>query len=91
VLRSCLIGCVVLAVTGSGFEVPEGAVQPFLMGRSEGLKLYPDPVRTGPTYNGALDQNRGFIFMDVKQKIHLHSREGSKSTFETTSFTREIQ
>ncbi len=28
---SCLIG-VVLAVTGSGFEVPEGAVQPFLMG-----------------------------------------------------------
>jgi hypothetical protein len=31
VLRSCLIG-VVLAVTGSGFEVPECAVQPFLMG-----------------------------------------------------------
>ena len=49
----------VLAVTGYGFESLKGTVQPFLMGRGEGLKLYPDPVRAGPTYNGALDQNRG--------------------------------
>lgn len=61
------------------------------MGRDEGLKLYSNPVRPGPTYNGALDQNRGIIFMDVEQKIHLHSREGSKRTFEPTSLTREIQ
>jgi len=61
------------------------------MGRGEGLKLYSDPVQAGPTYNGALDQNRGLVFMDVEQKIYLHSREGSKSTFEPTSFAREIQ
>jgi len=41
---SCLIG-VVLAATGCGLELLEGAVQAFLMGRGEGLKLYPDPVR----------------------------------------------
>ena len=80
-----------LAVTGCGLELLEGAVQPFLMGRGEGLKLYPDPVRTGPTYNGALDEDRDLVFMDIEQKIHLHSREGSKRTFEPTSFAREIQ
>jgi len=35
----------VLAVTGYGFELLEGAVQPFLIGRGEGLKLNADPVR----------------------------------------------
>ena len=44
VFMSCLIG-VVLAATGCGLELLEGAVQAFLMGRGEGLKLYPDPVR----------------------------------------------
>ena len=29
--------------------------------------------------------------MEVEQKIHLHSREGSNRTFEPTSFAREIQ
>jgi len=29
--------------------------------------------------------------MDVEQKVHLHSREGSKGTFKPTSFAREIQ
>ena len=41
---SCLVG-VVSAVTGSGFELLDGVVQPFLMGRGEGLKLNADPVR----------------------------------------------
>jgi hypothetical protein len=41
---SRLVG-VVLAETGCGFELLEGVVQPFLMGRGEGLKLNPDPVR----------------------------------------------
>ena len=58
------------------------------MGRGEGLKLYPNPVHAGPTYNGALDQNRGLVFMDVEQKIYLHSREGWKSTFKPTAFAR---
>jgi hypothetical protein len=34
-----------LAVTGYGFNLLKGAVQPFLMGGSEGLKLNADPVR----------------------------------------------
>jgi hypothetical protein len=78
-------------VTGSGFEVPEGAVQPFLMGRSEGLKLDADPVRTGPTYNGALNEDRGLVFRDKEQKINLHSGGGSKGAFKPTAFAREIQ
>jgi hypothetical protein len=41
---SRLVG-VVLAVTGCGFELLEGVVQPFLMGRGEGLKLNADPMR----------------------------------------------
>ena len=41
---SCLVG-VVLAVTGCGFELLDGVVQPFLMGRGEGPKLNADPVR----------------------------------------------
>ena len=61
------------------------------MGRGEGLKLYPDPVRAGPTDNGALDQNRDRFFGEEEQKIHLHSGRGSKGAFKPTSFAREIQ
>jgi hypothetical protein len=77
-------------VTGCGFEALEGAVQPFLVRRGEGLKLDPDPVRAGPADYGALDQDRRCFFSDVEQEIHLHSGEGSKGTFEPTSFAREI-
>lgn len=80
-----------LAVTSCGFELAEGAGSPFLLGRGEGLKLYPDPVRAGPTYNGALDQNRDLFFGEEAQKIHLHSGRDSKGAFKPTSFTREIQ
>lgn len=41
---SCLVGGV-SAVTGCGFELLDGVVQPFLIGRGEGLKLNADPVR----------------------------------------------
>jgi hypothetical protein len=34
------------AVTGCGFELMDGAVQPFLMGRGEGPKLNADSVPT---------------------------------------------
>ena len=61
------------------------------MGRGDGLKLYPDPVRAGPTYNGALDQNRNLFFGEEEQKIHLHPGRGSKGAFKPTSFAREIQ
>ena len=61
------------------------------MGRDEGLKLYSDPVRAGPTYNGALDQDRDLCFGEEEQKIHLHSGGGSKGTFKPTSFAREVQ
>jgi hypothetical protein len=61
------------------------------MGRGEGLKLYPDPVRAGPTYHGALDQNWDFCFGEEKQKIHLHSGAGSKGAFKPTSSVREVQ
>ena len=87
VFMSCLIG-VVLAATGCGLELLEGAVQAFLMGRGKGLKLYPDPVRAGPTYNGPLDQNWDLCFGEIEQKIHLHSRGGSKGAFKPTSFAR---
>ena len=87
VLMSCFIG-VVLAATGCGFELPESAVQPFPMGRGEGLKLYSYPVRAGPTYNGALDQNWDLCLGEIEQKIHLHSRGGSKGAFKPTAFAR---
>lgn len=87
---SCLIG-VVLAVTGCGFELPESVVQPFLMGRGEGLKLDADPVCPGPAYDGALNEDRGLVFRDIEQKIHLHSGGGSKGAFKPTAFAREIQ
>lgn len=61
------------------------------MGRGEGLKLYPDPVRAGPAYDGALDQNRDLCFGEVEQKIYFHSGEGSKGAFKPTSFAREVQ
>ena len=61
------------------------------MGRGEGPKFNADSVPTGPPYNGALDQDRGLSFMDIEEKIHLHSCGGSKGTFNATSFTREIQ
>jgi len=86
----CLIG-VVLAVTCCGFEPLQGAVQSFLMGRGEGLKLNADPMCPGPAYDGALNEDRGLVFRDVEQEIHLHSREGSEGAFEPTSFAREIQ
>ena len=87
VFMSCLIG-VVLAVTGCGFELPESAVQPFLMGRGEGLELDTDSVRPGPAYDGALNEDRDLIFMDVEQEIHLHSSGGSKGAFKPTAFAR---
>lgn len=36
---------VVSAVAGCDFELLDGVVQPFLMGRSEGLKLNADSMR----------------------------------------------
>lgn len=81
---------VISAVTGCGFELMDGAVQPLLMGRGEGPKLNADSVPTGPAYDGALDQDRGLPFMDIEQKIHRHACGGSKGTFKATSFTREI-
>lgn len=41
---SGLVG-VVSAVAGCGFELLDGMVQPFLMGRGEGLKLNADSMR----------------------------------------------
>ena len=60
------------------------------MGRGDGLKLYPDPVRAGPTDNGALDQNRDLCFGEEDEKIHFHSGGGSKGAFKPASFAREI-
>ena len=77
--------------TGSGFEVLDCALQPFLMGRGEGPELNADAMPAGPAYDGALDQDRGSSFMDVEQKIHMHSRDGSQGTFKPTAFAREIQ
>jgi hypothetical protein len=76
-----------LAVTGCGFEPLDGVVQPFLMGRGEGPKLDADPVRAGPPYNSALDQDRNLIFTHKEQEVHLHSRGGLKGTFEPASFS----
>ena len=70
------------------FGAAGSAVQAFLKGRGEGLKLYPDPVRAGPTYNGPLDQNWDLCFGEIEQKIHLHSRGGSKGAFKPTAFAR---
>lgn len=81
----------VSAVASYGFELLDGVVQSFLMGRGEGPKLNAGSVPAGPAYDGALDQDRGLSFMDIEQKIHCHSRDGSKGTFEPTSFAREIQ
>ena len=81
---------VISAVAGYGFKLLDGAVQPFLMGRGEGPKLNTDSMTAGPAYDGALDQDRGLTFMDIEEKIHCHSRSGSKGTFKATSFTREI-
>ena len=78
----------VLAVTGCDFKLPEGGGQLFLMGRGDGLKLYPNPVRAGPTYNGALDQNRALCFGEEDEKIHFHSCGGSKGAYKSTSFAR---
>jgi hypothetical protein len=60
------------------------------MGRGDGLKLYPDPVRAGPTDNGALDQNRDLCFREEDEKIHFHPSGGSKGAFKPTSLAREI-
>lgn len=79
------------AVAGYGFEVLNRVVQSFLMGRGEGPKLNAGSVPAGPSYDGTLYQYRSLIFMEIEQKIHSHSRDGSKGTFEPTSFTREIQ
>jgi len=87
---SCLVG-LLSTVAGSGFELLDGALQPFLMGRGQGPKLDADAVPAGPTNDGTLDQDRGPSFMDVEQKIHMHSRDGTKGTFQPTAFTREIQ
>ena len=82
---------VISAVASCGFELMDSAVQPFLVGRGEGPKLNADSVPTGPAYDGTLDQDWGLSLMDIEQKIHSHPCGGSKGTFKTTSFTREIQ
>jgi hypothetical protein len=82
---------VISGVTGCSFELMDSAVQPFLVGRGEGPKLNADSVPTGPAYDGTLDQDWGLSLMDIEQKIHSHPCGGSKGTFKTTSFTREIQ
>jgi hypothetical protein len=86
----CLVG-LVSAVAGSGFQLFDCALQPFLMGRGEGPKLNADAVPAGPAHDGALDQDRGPSIMDVEQKIDMHSRDGSQGAFKPTTFAREIQ
>jgi hypothetical protein len=61
------------------------------MWRGEGLKLNTDSLRSGPAYNGSLNEDRRLVIGDIEQEIYLHARKGSKRTFEPTAFDREIQ
>ena len=86
----CLVS-LVSTVAGSGFELLDRAFQPFLMGRGEGAELNADAVPAGPADDGSLDQDRSPSFMDVEQKIHMHSRDCAKGAFKPAAFAREIQ
>jgi hypothetical protein len=44
-----------------------------------------------PTDNSPLDEDRGLVFRNIQQEIHLHSRKGLKGAFEPASLAREIQ
>ena len=73
------------------FELPEDAVQPFSMGRGEGLKLYSNPMRAGPADGGALDQNGNLVSREVEQEVYFHPGDDVNRTFEATALAREIQ
>jgi hypothetical protein len=75
ITRKTLILCPILLVIGGrgvtvatdcGFEMPDGVVQPFLMGCGEGLKLDADPVYAGPAYDGASNEDRDLVFRGVE-------------------------
>lgn len=61
------------------------------MGQGEGPKLDADAVHAGPAYDGPLDQDWSSFFVDIEQKIHMHTRDGSQGAFKPTAFAREIQ
>jgi hypothetical protein len=79
------------SLADSGFESLNGVVQPFTVGRSEGLELDPDFARAAPPDDGMFDEDRSFVLGEVEEEIDFHSCDSLKVAFDPTSFSREIQ
>jgi hypothetical protein len=79
------------ALSDSGFEPLNGAVQAFPVGRGERLKLEADVAYAAPADNGAFNQDRSLIVGKMDEEIHLHPRHGFQATFKPTAFAREIE
>ena len=78
-------------VRGFGSKQSERPFQLSFIGRRKGEKLDPDPVRTGPTYDGALNEDKSWDSWENELKVHLHAGECRKGAVDAATFAGKIQ
>lgn len=74
-----------------GFKLLYRSLQLLLIRRGECWKLNADPLGTGPTDNGVLNQHGSLAVWEKELKIHFHSREGLKRALDPAALTGQIQ
>ena len=78
-------------VRGFGSKQSERPFQLSFIGRGKGEKLDPNSVRTGPTYDGALNEDRSRASGKNELEVHLHARKCRKGALDSAAFAGKIQ
>jgi hypothetical protein len=80
-------------VTGCrlGGKQSEGPFQLLRVRGRERLKLDPDSMCPGPTYDGAVNEDRVSASGKNELEVHLHAGECRKGAVDTATFARKIQ
>lgn len=74
-----------------GRKQSERPFQLLFVGRGKGEKLNPNSMRTGPTHDGALNEDRVFASWKNELEVHLHAGECRKGALDAAAFARKIQ
>jgi hypothetical protein len=61
------------------------------VGRRKGKKFNADPMSTGPTHDGAVNEDRVSVSWENELEIHLHAGKCRKRALDAAAFPRKVQ
>jgi hypothetical protein len=60
------------------------------VGRGKREKLDADAMRTGPTHDGTLNENRGLASGKDELEVHYHTGECREGALDAAAFARKV-